>query len=525
MDEQQQFPAQHRPLSRRHLLQAAAAASAVGIAASTLPVSAAQGDVSDAASDPTPDIEELNIVAQTALAPPTERDSNSYWQEIEKRLGCRLNFNFTPNSDYTAKIATVLASGDLPDLMNGPYANPTVQRAITDGAFMKIEDLGLPEDTHDYPGLNTIPDFVWKNGAFNGTLVGLPTPGQRYQQASFIRQDWLDALGLDVPETTEDLLAVLQAFTNDDPDGNGQADTIGFTIANDRQGWQLFTESYGLPNNWTVDEAGNLTSMDISPQMKDALAYMREVYAAGVLNRDFPALNLSDLKQEFVSGISGGYNSNLASGYDLEGAGLREVVPTAVVYPITPPKAEGHEIVTWNRSGVNATTVIHNKYGDNADLAWQVLKVLDFWLDPATFDFVNFGFEGEHYTLDENGAMVQTDKGVADIGWIRAWCPRHYLEYVDAPYVTPEHKEQIKLDTARLAAFATDNPTWGLYPELGSDNPSAELEDFATNTFERIIRGEEDLESFDDFVQEWLDRGGQTYTDALSDQYREAHGL
>jgi putative aldouronate transport system substrate-binding protein len=513
-----------RTLSRRHLLEAVAAVSAAGIAAHATGVSAFQGEVADTASDPTPDIDELNIIAQSALPPPTDHDSNTYWQEIEKRVGCRLNFSFTPNSDYAAKVATVLASGDLPDFLPWGYDEPTIQQALDDGAFMSIQDLGLPEDTHGYPGLKTIPDFVWKNGAYNGKLYGLPTPGQRYQQASFLRQDWLDKLGLERPATTDDLLTILDAFAKKDPNGNGSNDTIGFSISNDRSLWRLFTEPFGVPNNWTVDEAGNLTSMDITPQMQAAIGYMRDVYATGCLNPDFPALNLADLKQEFTSGKSGGYNSNLASGYDLEGAQLRDVVPTAVVYPITPPKADGFKVVTWNRSGVNTVTMIHNKYGKDANLAWQALKVLDFWLDPATYDFVNFGFEGVDHTVQADGTLVQTKRGTADIEWIRAWGPRHYLEYVDAPYVTPEHRKQIKLDTARLAAFAVDDPTWGVYPDLGTDNPTADLDDFTTNTFERFIRGEQDLDGWDDFVAEWKDRGGKALSDALTKSYQAIHG-
>lgn len=508
-----------RHLSRRALLQGAATTAVSGIAASRSGT-AAHSQTSDAQSDPTPDLDELTIVTATPLAPPTPRDDNTYWQEVEKRVGCRLNFDFTPNPDYPAKVSAVIASGDLPDFLNGDYDNPTIQDAVSQGAFLSIEELGLPEETRDYPGLNTIPDFVWRNGAYNGTLFGLPTPGQRYHQASFLRQDWLDGLGLEHPATVQDLLAILDAFARNDPDGNGSNDTIGFTIADGRQGWQLFTEPFGVPNLWTVDADGNLSSADISEQMRAAVGFMRDVYATGSLNPDFPALNLTDLKQEFVSGLSGGYSANLASGYDLEGAQLREVVPTAVVYPITPPTAEGHERVTWYRSGVNTVTQIHNKYADDPETAWQVLRVLDFWLDPATEDFVNFGFEGVHHTVSEDGSLVQTEQGTADIGWIRAWAPRHYLEFVDAPYVTAEHREQIRVDTARLAEFAVDDPTWGVYPDLGFDNPAAELEEFATNTFERIVRGEAELDEFDTFVDEWRQRGGQMLTDALSENYR-----
>lgn len=43
----------------------------------------------------------------------------------------------------------------------------------------------------------------------------------------WIRQDWLDNLGLEVPTTLDELEDVLYAFTFDDPDGNGVDDTYG----------------------------------------------------------------------------------------------------------------------------------------------------------------------------------------------------------------------------------------------------------------------------------------------------------
>ncbi len=43
----------------------------------------------------------------------------------------------------------------------------------------------------------------------------------------YLRQDWMDALGLDMPETTEELREVLRAFVNDDPNGNAKKDEIG----------------------------------------------------------------------------------------------------------------------------------------------------------------------------------------------------------------------------------------------------------------------------------------------------------
>ena len=59
---------------------------------------------------------------------------------------------------------------------------------------------------------------IWAIPATFASLAG-PTP--------WIRYDWLENLGLDVPETFEDPKDVLIAFTNDDPDGNGEDNTWG----------------------------------------------------------------------------------------------------------------------------------------------------------------------------------------------------------------------------------------------------------------------------------------------------------
>lgn len=46
----------------------------------------------------------------------------------------------------------------------------------------------------------------------------------------WIRQDWLDNLGLEVPRTWDELAAVAEAFVTQDPDGNGEDDTIGILL-------------------------------------------------------------------------------------------------------------------------------------------------------------------------------------------------------------------------------------------------------------------------------------------------------
>lgn len=65
------------------------------------------------------------------------------------------------------------------------------------------------------------------NYAIDGRLYGLPLERGLSRDALTYRYDWLQNLGLEEPKTVEDLVNMFLAFTNDDPDGNGEDDTYG----------------------------------------------------------------------------------------------------------------------------------------------------------------------------------------------------------------------------------------------------------------------------------------------------------
>src|SRR5215467_508421 len=44
-------------------------------------------------------------------------DSNPIWQEMNKRVGANLKISITPFADYGAKLPTILASNDMPDML------------------------------------------------------------------------------------------------------------------------------------------------------------------------------------------------------------------------------------------------------------------------------------------------------------------------------------------------------------------------------------------------------------------------
>ena len=129
-----------------------------------------------------------------------------------------------------------MASGDLPDVITLEGA----QRLVD---FQQLAEADLLADMTDLWEQYASPlakEVVGADGQviFNavshgGRMKGIPGPLGRpgFSYSYFwVRQDWLDHLGLQPPRTTEELLEMTRAFTHDDPDGNGEDDTFAMML-------------------------------------------------------------------------------------------------------------------------------------------------------------------------------------------------------------------------------------------------------------------------------------------------------
>jgi len=173
---------------------------------------------SDAAAEPVT-IELWYGAAITEAGPPPEN-----WaalQLIRDKLNINLKLTALPSneSDQDVKINAAAAANVLPDLFmvrRDPWLN-----LVRVGLVSPVDEL--------YPLMpnRTAVQYDGDSKAFttiNGKSYGLASPGSiAKNEGMLIRKDWLDKLGLKVPVTTEDYMAVMRAFTFDDPDGNGKA--------------------------------------------------------------------------------------------------------------------------------------------------------------------------------------------------------------------------------------------------------------------------------------------------------------
>ncbi|MFL6145362.1 MAG: extracellular solute-binding protein [Labedaea sp.] len=122
--------------------------------------------------------------------------------------------------DFETKLQQAAAQKQLPDIV----INDTAQRGtlVKQGIVREIDRNGID-------GQDKLTPASW-DAATNadGKVYGVPFSAQSF--ALFIRKDWREKLGLPLPKTWDDLRALGKAFTQQDPDRDGKADTYGFVV-------------------------------------------------------------------------------------------------------------------------------------------------------------------------------------------------------------------------------------------------------------------------------------------------------
>ena len=231
---------------------------------------------------------------------------NYLTKKLEEDLDVNLEFYELPQTgaDLQSKISLMVTNPDnLPDIIITTSLTP---EAVLDygskGAFIPLN--AYYEDKNMAKYLSQIQEDdlnrIFKDmTSADGNMYALPN----YSMATwnmttnryYINQAWLDQLGLEVPETTEELREVLNAFISQDPNGNGQADEIGiFGQASGTYGEDIidalinsFVFYNGGKQNGglALDESGkNVVAPYTTEEWREALRYLHSLYEDGSID-------------------------------------------------------------------------------------------------------------------------------------------------------------------------------------------------------------------------------------------------
>ena len=449
--------------------------------------------------------------------PPTPRDDNKFWQELEKRLGASWEPIITPQPDYGNKSAALLAGGNLPDLFYlNPGQNATAQyKAMDQGAFTDLTPYVTGDAIKTYKNLATFPDYMWNNVKFKNKILGVPKPLQRNGNVGFYRADWARKLGKDVPKSGDELHDLLVAFARNDPDGNGQADTWGLgRYGTDFVGWddaRVAMNMYGAPFTWRKNADGTLTHQIETDEFRQGIDFLRRLYTDGAFHPDSAGMTFAQCQGAFLASKIGIHSEGLGNFYSptIEGTAyfkLRQSDPNAELAPNYPQAVGGAKAVTRNTQGSFGFTAIPATVGRDQERVKELLRILDYVASPFGSEewfFLNYGVEGVDHQLND-GIPLLTDRGIAergDLTYVMANLPVLYFPRA------PEAVAPAQNMAYEIMKIGIDDPSWPLYSATNVAK-GPELVQFGFDSITPIVTGRAPLSTLDDVIKEWKSRGG-----------------
>ncbi|QUI25416.1 extracellular solute-binding protein [Vallitalea pronyensis] len=256
-------------------------------------------DNDDKGSDESTEVKErapLNIavVLRDAEVSPAEVE---LYKELEAETGVKINWQTSQNNGWEEKRSLLFASGDLPDAFfgNGILTDDEVLKYGSQGMLIPIEDYITPELTPNLVELfNKYPEYKKGITAPDGHIYSLPQISGGFtcttQFPLYINKEWLEAVSMEMPTTTEELKAVLTAFKEQDANGNGNSeDEIPYSF-NDGLGYasDLFG-AFGIQDDFNTHidlVEGKVIYTAAQPEYKQAIQYFNGLFEEGLIDEE-----------------------------------------------------------------------------------------------------------------------------------------------------------------------------------------------------------------------------------------------
>ncbi|MWV47169.1 extracellular solute-binding protein [Paenibacillus sp. HJL G12] len=423
-------------------------------------------------------------------------EDNVVWKELEKRTNTKLKITWIPEASFDEKLNVMLASGDLPELTYVESIDtPQIRSLISQGVFWDLTPF-----IKDYPNMNKLPKETWSNSKIDGKQYVIP----RYYPIvggglfPILRQDWLDKLGLKTPESLDDLYQVLKAFTEGDPDGNGNKDTIGMAgyLGSFNFIFNVMNETGGA---WKLRD-GSIYPLITEDKSREALLYVKKLYDEGLISPDLAILKLNQVLEAVKGNKAGAASLSMAYSWEVTGE-LRKTLPNAEFRALPYLKSTNDVKYVPATGGFYGAYLIPKKVSESK--VKSILKFLDYGYSQEVNDLANYGIKGVHYN-EENGRKISTEQANKDLVKVGGnlgsiWRPLGFAQVIDSVGIANDVYEQNKKTIdERLKSYLKD-PALGVVSDA-YNKFWPDIDKKVTDFRVKVILGQESIDAYDQLI-------------------------
>lgn len=469
-------------------------------------------------------------------------EDNNYTRYLKELLNVQNKdvFEGLGGSQYEQLETMAIQEGELPDIMlvtSKELLDLLVEQDM-------IEDLSDVYETCTSDRIKEMYDSYGEDKldlvTYDGKLMAFPeTEVYTGPNLLWMRKDWIDALGLTEPKTMAEAMEIIRIFAEKNP-GNSADGNVGLAFAPSLIGQSdscfsldpLFDYFHAYPGKWLEAEDGTMINGSVAPQMKEALSYLHEQYAAGILDQGFMLRTKTNLA-ELLSAQRCGAFFGWWWAADSPLSGLQDASARWKPYLFAD---ENNEIQTSLSYGRQYCIVARKGY-EHPEIIPKIISAL--------FDYARYNGKEEAtgvgqylgMNVDQSATpfLINTDYSDAVFRTTRRIlnAMQNRLQYKDLTVLEQGYYNSCQ-------AYLSDGQTrtgylWAAYTsrivavgkilknkvkyvnegytqEYNTLNDDA-LEELTMKTFIQIITGEAPVDSFDQYVTDWYANGGQALTD------------
>lgn len=317
-----------------------------------------------------------------------KRDPNdmALYQERAKKTGINIEYEYVLASAVAERKALAFASDTMPDMMSGILSKDDVSTYGGSGALIALNDYIEKYCPRLQEVFTDLPEIEKAIRTPEGKIYGFPAPnqyslwpgdGKMIVTSQMINKKWLDELEIPMPTTTDELIDVLKAFRDRDPNKNGKKDEIPYSFQYSDTWAGNFGETifapFGVigPGTNKMIEDGKVVFAFQMDGYKDAIKYARTLHSEGLIDpeafsQDASRYRAKGSAETAVYGLANGYTGDVELGatrIGLEVDGTVEYVPL-------PPLKGPTGIQIWNNAirGINENALVITSSAKNPEV-------------------------------------------------------------------------------------------------------------------------------------------------------------
>ncbi len=461
-------------------------------------------------------------------------DNHGYQKSVEM-TGVNIDFREVPTTNNTEMFNIMIASGDYPDIITGidmlwtgSYDSAIEQDIFIDLTEMIENYMPVYKSIYDDLDDSVKRDLHTDAGNFP-KLLSIDFYPDGATEGAFIRADYLDAVGMDMPVTYDDLYNVLSAFKTELglaqplmlPAGivhTSNSLCSGYDVNGCFSTFPTVAEPY-----YMVD--GEVKYGIVEEGYKQYISMIAQYYQEGLIDPDFITKNTNPMGSEYIGSITSGDagiffgETNLVPNY-YDGQSFNadfEIVPMPEI--VQEAGQTTHFATETSPIGGRVSNIVVTTACEDIE---KLGKYLDFFFTEEGALLVAMGVEGDGYVWDENGNLAYAE-AYLNAELTETEKPTLFV-YSVLPMLTPDTPSSYTMDVQFTCADVWDSNADTAYNMPNSISLTTDEQDeyyryytdIQTTIEENISKfvvGDRDMSEWDAFVEQLWSMGLQNCID------------